>query len=169
MEPGSIGVKFMVKIDKEELKKLTPAEKIKRLKKLEEQSKKEIEEAESLIKQTEAAIEREKIAESIAVPETKPVDISGLFAPPESALEQAAQEARKEINEDNVKYFVQNAYEGVREALYSESARDLMDKVDAIGEKLDKVKYMRVSDEIANLAVSAKQMIYKLRKDINEA
>ena len=159
----------MPKINKEELEKLTPAEKIKKLRKLEQESKKEIREAEDLIKKTEAAIEREKIAESVQVPETKQVDISELFAKPESALEQAAEEAKKDLTDDNVKYFVQNAYEGVREALYSESSEELMNKVNAIGEKLDKVKYMGVNDEIANLAVAAKGMIYKLRKDIDDA
>jgi hypothetical protein len=43
-------------IDKDELKKLSPEERLKRLKELEEERKKEIEEAEDLIKRTEAEI-----------------------------------------------------------------------------------------------------------------
>ncbi|MEA2035991.1 MAG: hypothetical protein U9O94_00675 [Nanoarchaeota archaeon] len=153
-------------IDKEELEKLTPAEKIKKLKEIEEQNKKEIREAEKLIKETESKIKGDKIAESVNVPETKPVDISELFAPEGGALEQAAKEAESGLTDDNVKYFVKDAYDGVREALYgeAESNTEMMEKIDAIGEKLERVKYFHVADEIANLAVAAKQMIYKLRR-----
>ncbi len=47
----------MAKLDKAELEKLTPAERIKKLRKIEEENKKEIEEAEKLIIQTSMAID----------------------------------------------------------------------------------------------------------------
>ena len=170
MEPGAFRIIRMAKINKSELEKLSPAERIKKLKRLERENKKEIVEAEDLIKKTEAEIQREKITESVNIPETKTIDISQLFAPTESALEQAAEGAREMLTEDNVRYFVQNAYEGIKEVLYGEMDNEsMMEKIDAIGEKLEKVKYMHVSSEIANLAVASIGMIYKMRKDQREA
>ena len=70
-------------LDKEELKKLSPEERIKRLKELERDRKKEIVEAEDLIKRTEAEILENKNIPDIEVPEINPVDITKMFEAPE--------------------------------------------------------------------------------------
>ncbi|MBN2112265.1 hypothetical protein JW707_04150 [Candidatus Woesearchaeota archaeon] len=68
----------MAEID--EIKKLSPEERIKRLKKLEGERRKEIEEAEKLMKESVVELEREeKIKQEIPVPQMKAVDIGELF------------------------------------------------------------------------------------------
>src|SRR3989338_8235542 len=65
-------------IDKKELAKLSPEERIKRLKLLEEERKKEGDEIEQLIKKSVQEMKNDKLAGEIA-PEQKAVDISRLF------------------------------------------------------------------------------------------
>ncbi len=60
----------------EDLKKLSPEERIKRLKELEEERKKEIEAAESLIKETAREIAEEK--KQIPIPEARATDLATL-------------------------------------------------------------------------------------------
>jgi hypothetical protein len=71
----------------DELKKLSPEERIKRLKELQEQDKKEIEEAQKLIKESEEQAEaEEELKRKIPVPQLKSVDIESLFTPEEKEL-----------------------------------------------------------------------------------
>ena len=79
-------------IDKQELSKFSPLERIKKLKLLEEERKKEADEIEQLIKKSMQELKTEKIAEEIA-PELRPVDISSRFAETgEQRLERTARE-----------------------------------------------------------------------------
>jgi hypothetical protein len=75
----------MTEID--DIKKLTPEERIRRLKKLEEEKRKEIDEAEKLLKQSEEEFEEtEKLRKDIPIPQMKAVDIDALFTPEEKQL-----------------------------------------------------------------------------------
>ena len=75
----------MAEID--EIKKLSPEERIRRLKKLEEEKRKEIEEAETLLKQSEGEMEQEeKLRKEIPIPQIKAVDIGQLFTKEEKQL-----------------------------------------------------------------------------------
>ena len=75
----------MAEID--ELKKLSPEERIKRLKKLEEEKRKEIEEAEKLMKESVTELEREeKIKKDVPIPQVQAVDIDQLFTAEEKQL-----------------------------------------------------------------------------------
>ena len=65
-------------IDKKELARLSPEERIRRLKLMEGERKKEVDEIEKLIKESMQAIKTDKIAEEVA-PEQRTVDISRLF------------------------------------------------------------------------------------------
>src|SRR3989338_2822070 len=65
-------------IDKKELTKLSPEERIKKLRLMEEDRKKEVTEIERLIKESMHEIKTDKLADEIA-PEQKAVDISKLF------------------------------------------------------------------------------------------
>jgi len=158
----------MAKLDKEELEKLTPAERIKRLKKVEEENKKEIEEAEKLIKQTQAEISREKIAESVKVPETKPIDIEGLFRE-EPSLETTVREeapAGEEAKEESQLYQLAQAYEEAKEIAYSTEPinQEQLEWVDRLGERVEKARYETTSKEAANLVVATRSLIHKIRK-----
>jgi len=71
----------------DEIKKLSPEERIKLLKKLEEEKRKEIAEAESLMKQSVGELENEeKIRQEMPIPQIKAVDIDGLFTQEEKQL-----------------------------------------------------------------------------------
>lgn len=155
----------MAKLDKEELAKLKPAERIKRLKKIEEESRKQIEEAEKLIKRSESELETEEAGRKVAVPETKPVEISELFEAPPSELEKAAGEAKaEEPTQEQLQYMVQQAYDEVAELAYQEPTEDVLEKVDAIGERLEKIKYHTTTEDMVNKVVATRSLIHKIKK-----
>jgi len=63
-----------------ELKKLSPEERIKKLKELQKKDKEEIEKAQKLILESEEDIEREEQVRKIPIPEVKSIDIDSLFS-----------------------------------------------------------------------------------------
>ena len=65
-------------IDKEELAKLSPEQRLKKLRSMEEAGKKESDEIGALIKKSMQEMKIDKIAKDVA-PEQRAVDISGLF------------------------------------------------------------------------------------------
>ncbi len=154
----------MAKINKEELGKLSAAERIKRLKSLEEENKKEIEEAEKLIHETESQIERDGIAESVKVPETKPIDISSLFAEEQNLEATVKKEATEE--DQGPLYELAQDYEAAKGIAYGgeSPSEDQMGWIDQLGERVEKIKYHGTSDEIANLVVATKSLIHKIKK-----
>lgn len=158
----------MAKLDKEELEKLTPTGRIKRLKELEEENKKEIEDAEDLIKKTESEIDRERIIESVKVPETKPIDIGSLFKEKEESLETTIREESHsaETGAEGPLYQLAQDYQEAKEMLYSDEKLDenQLEWIDSLGERVEKIKYQTTSDEIANLAVATRSVVYKIRK-----
>ncbi|MDA1196959.1 MAG: hypothetical protein O2779_03285 [Nanoarchaeota archaeon] len=149
--------------ERDELSKLTPRERIKRLKELQEQRKQDIAEAEKLIESSEDQAEGDELADRIAVPEPRIVDISSLFSPEDEVIA-----TKEDVTADNVEYFVQEAYAaalGARESgqeLNAEAVKDL-------GSKLQSVKYMHPSDEIAKRAVAALGIFYEIRKEQDDS
>jgi len=69
-----------------EIKKLSPEERIKRLKKIEEENKKEINEAEKIIKDSIREIDVKEKIKDWPIPQIKAVDIESLFAPEEKEI-----------------------------------------------------------------------------------
>ena len=69
-----------------EIKKLSPEERIKRLKKIEEENKKEINEAEKIIKDSIREIDVKEKIKDLPIPQIKAVDIESLFAPEEKEV-----------------------------------------------------------------------------------
>ncbi len=161
----------MAKLNKAELEKLTPAERIKKLKRLEEENKKEIEEAKRLIKLTEAEISREKIAEAVKVPETKPIDIESLFRE-EPTLEATVRQeapATEEAKEESQLYQLAQAYEEVKEMAYSpqslsEEQLEQLERIDRLGERVEKTKYETFTKEAADLVVATRSLVKKILK-----
>ena len=71
----------------DDLKKLPPDERIKKLKALEEEKRKEIEEAQQMLKESAVELEREeKIKQEVPVPQMKAVDIGQLFTKEEKQV-----------------------------------------------------------------------------------
>ncbi len=158
-------------VDKEELNKLPLRERIKRLKQLEEDRKEEIEEIDSLIKNSEKDLKTEKVAEEVS-PEERDVDISRLFKGEGEELEKTVKKEAPAAEDGEVKYLsMQQAledYEELRDLTYTSIEGGLnennMESIDKIGERLDKAKYVSASKDVANLLVASKAVLYKIKK-----
>ena len=131
-------------IDKDILKKLSPEERIKKLKESGEERKKEIEETEDLIKKTEAELEFIKTIPDIEVPELKPIDISSLFER-EDNLEKVVTEEDEEkpskieytpqVEFGEVSYTPNNQYEREDHAIHIKIEETV--KYESVGDKGD--------------------------------
>jgi hypothetical protein len=160
----------MAEFDKEELNKLPLRERIKRLKEMEEDRKKEIEEIDDLIKNSQKELRADEIADDVS-PGPEEVDISRLFRP-EEELERTVMEEAPSEEEGEVKYLsLQQAvedYEELRGISYASMEGGLsenqMESIDKIGERLDRTKYEATSKEIANLVVASRAALYKIKK-----
>ncbi|MBI2130011.1 hypothetical protein HYU07_07335 [Candidatus Woesearchaeota archaeon] len=160
----------MAKLD--ELKSLSPQERIKKLKELEEERKKEIEEAEKLIKESNVEIEEErKELERIPIPQLKTVDIQGLFTAEEREIFSVKRFVEKKAGslEDELKG---KEAERLEETVREEAERKEKEGLDR--EKLNQ-SYHVVKDlfekarEDHYLNKEQREMLYQGVRDINEA
>ena len=95
-------------VDTDELKKLSPEQRVKRLKEMEEQRKKEVGEIETLIKKSMNDAKNDRIAEKVAPPPQQ-VDITRLFT--EEEKEWRGQDKRQSLDEQaTVKYLADTSY-----------------------------------------------------------
>ena len=160
-------------INKKELNRLSPEERIKRLKEMEEDGKKEAKEIGKLIKDSMHEMKIAELAEEIT-PEQKEVDIASLFAPAEGSLEGAVASAPANAEEDV-------GYKGVSQ-LYSDysqlremygivaTGNPLSEEhvaiIGTIGERINIAeKQMTESERIASKLVASRQILYKLAKE----
>ena len=159
-------------IDKKDLAKLSPEERIKRLKQLEEERKKDAGEIEQLIKQSMQELKTDRLAEEIT-PERKAVDISRLFEKESGGrLEKAARQSGSAAagNYQTVTQVYQ-AYSQLREfygivAGGSNLSQDQLRAIGQIGEKLNVAeKYMTESERTASKLNASKAVLYKLKKE----
>lgn len=164
-------------LNKKELSKLSPEERIKRLKLLEEEHKKEVNEIGRLIKESMQEIKTEKLAEEIA-PEQKAVDISRLFET--AAGEKLERTAREEAMAAT---FVKGArgYNPIQQVEYTYSQVNRLNSalsaygslnkeekklVGEIGERLNIAeRYMTESEKVASKLNATKAVLYKLMKE----
>lgn len=159
----------MAKLNKAELDKLTPAERIRKLRKIEEENRREIEEAEKLIQRTQTEIEREKLTESVKVPETRAIDIGRLFGEEKESLETTVREEApitEGPKEESQLYQLAQAYEEVKELYQSEEPLNekQLEWIDRLGERVEKARYETLSKDVANLVVATRSLVYKIRK-----
>ena len=164
-------------IDKKELSKLSPAERIKRLRLIEEERKKEATEIERLIKEAMQELKTEKIAEEIA-PEQRVVDISRLFeAGGEQRLERTAREEAPPVAlaKGTRGYITFEKVYGNYQKLKSFYATVSMggslteeQKIEAgkAGERLIQDRYASIGEETANLLNAGLNIFYKLEREV---
>ena len=163
-------------IDKKEIAKLSPQERIKKLKLMEEERKKEVNEIEELIKKSMHELMTDKIAEEIA-PEQRAVDISRLFETSgEERLERTArEEAPSNIKRGTSGYQAMvQTYEAysqltkfygkisMGENLTSEE-RDTINRIDeqiGVAER-----YMTEGEKAASKLDASRIVLYKLKKE----
>ena len=139
--------------DLKEIKKLSPEERIKRLKKIEEENKKEINEAEKLIKDSIREINIQEEIKDLPIPQVKAVDIESLFSPEEKEvfaakrykdlrvrhveeetteipLEETVEQERPEITEEELAAHAQ--YQILANELRREPTENVMQRVEGI-------------------------------------
>ena len=74
------------KTELDELKKLSPEERIKKLKELQKKDREEIENAQKLIFESEEDMAREEEVKKMPIPQLKSIDIESLFSSEEKEL-----------------------------------------------------------------------------------
>ena len=163
-------------IDKKELTKLSPAERIKKLKLMEEERKKEVNEIEKLIRDSMHELKTDKIAEEIA-PESRAVDISKLFETSgEDKLERTAREgAPANVRGGNRGYqAIVQTYEAYSQlqkldkalSIYGSLSEEQIDALGQIGEKINRVeRYMTEAEKTASKLDASRAVLYKLKKE----
>ncbi|MBI2107527.1 hypothetical protein HYX09_06045 [Candidatus Woesearchaeota archaeon] len=156
-------------LNKNELKKLSPAERIKRLRQMGDERKKEVTEIESLIKESDYELKIDKIAEQNA-PAQKPVEIADLFKGEGGRLEN---DVRKERPTEEARGYraIMQAYEDyaslkkvMNYAASGSFREEHAEAVDRIGERLQRFKYESASEEVANIVVASRAALHKIRR-----
>ena len=164
-------------IDKKELVKLSPEERIKKLKLMEEERKKEVSEIEQLIKESLQALKTDKIAEEIA-PGQRAVDISRLFETGGGdRLEKTAREESRQasmskgskgyqaIIQTYEAYSQLSKFYGIIRQEGSLTEEQLM-AIGQIGERINRAeKYMTEGEKAASKLDASRIVLYKLRKE----
>jgi hypothetical protein len=168
-------------MDKKELIKLSPEDRIKRLKEmekaLEEEKKKQLEELTSLIKQSMQELRTGKLASEIA-PQQRKVEISNLFERTgENGLEMTARQARQERPAKPMKASYVSAvqvyedYSHLKKMYGTLSAGNQLTEeqlavIGTIGERLNIAeKYISDSVKLSNVLDTSRTILYKLRKE----
>jgi len=156
---------------KKELKKLKPRDRIKKLKELGKIRKGEINEIENLIKASEKELKTETVAEEIT-PEQTEVDIGRLFEEETTELEATVKKDAPPTEGTNQGYMsLQRAdedYTTLKDITYASMMGPITpaqsNEVDQIGERLDRSKYQTASQEVANILVASRAVLYKIKK-----
>ena len=161
-------------INKDELGKLSPEDRIKKLKLLEEERKKEVDEIGGLIKKSMQELRTEKLAEEIA-PEQKTVDISRLFEVNlGQKLERTANEAPAFTKGTKAYQAVAQTYEVYNQlqkldrafSAYGSLTEDQKNLVGQIGERITVAeRYMPEGEKTASLLDASRATLRKLKKE----
>jgi hypothetical protein len=157
----------------EKLKKLSPKERIERLKEIQEKDKAEIEEAQTLIRESEEQAEREEEARKIPIPQLKSVDIGALFSPEEKELfktkrfaAERTKEAPKEEPKVEEKQTLEEELAGV-EKLPEDEAKAHADYVAQLSQKPATQLKERMTD-IYNTAKETGYVSANQQKELND-
>ena len=153
-------------IDKKELTRLSPEERIKKLKLMEEERKKEVNEIEELIKKSMHELKTDKIAVEIS-PEQMAVDISRLFETKGGdRLERTAREEFPALAKGTRGYqAIVQTYETYSQlksmgtSLTNEQIADIRDRLNTAE------RYMTESEKAASKLDASRAVLYKLKKE----
>ncbi len=161
-------------IDKKELTKLSPEERIKRLKQMEEERKKEVNEIESLIRDSMRELKTDKIAEEIT-PEQRAVDISKLFQSNSGGkLERTARDAKVSMKGTKGYQAIVQTYEAYSQLTefhgkISMGGSLTVEEISAINKIDEQIgvaeRYMSEGEKNASKLDASRIVLYKLRKE----
>ncbi|MBI2548965.1 hypothetical protein HYW21_06455 [Candidatus Woesearchaeota archaeon] len=157
----------------DELKKLSPQERVNALKKFEEERKKELVEAEKLMKESLTEIRMAEVGRTVEVPQVEPVDISKLFESTTEGLEKKVppSEIPQRI-EQQIRYEVKQNYEALKE-LTQEMSRagtfysmpeSNQQRVREIEDRLSQFNIQNYSLDIARQIVASMGIIEKIKR-----
>ena len=165
---------MMMDINRKELSRLSPEERLKRLKLMGEDRKKEVNEIEQLIKESMHELKIGKIAEEVA-PEQIPVDISRLFGANYTGLERAARKEGNMPAKGTPGYHAltqtYEAYSQLKKldknlSLYGNLSEEEKSLVGQIGERISRAeKYMPQGEKALSLLDASRAVLYKLKKE----
>ena len=150
-------------LDKEKLRALSPAERIRKLREIEKESKKEIEEAEKLIRESEENLRVEEATADVEIPETEEVDITRLFGEEEN-LEGTIKKEEKEVDEEQVKYEISKIKEYAEHLEEGPVSTYTMEKIEDMGKNLRNIDYKLLSHEVADELNATRNVIYEMKK-----
>ena len=161
-------------IDKKELKKLSPEERLKKLKLMEEERKKEGIEIEELIKRSMQEIRTEKTAEEFA-PEPRVVDISRLFeATRDNRLERTAKKETAASGNSKGYQAIVATYQAYSElkgmhttvSMGGNLSNEDLTAIGQIGERLITAeRYMSEGEKAASKLDASRAVLYKLKRE----
>ena len=163
-------------LDKKELAKLSPEKRIKKLKSMEEERKKEVGEIERLIRESMQELKTDKIAEEIA-PGQRAVDISRLFETRgEENLEKTAREGNSPAFMRGTKGYqaITQTYQAYSQLskFYTVVSRggslteDEKRMVGQIGERINTAeRYMTEGEKTVSKLDASRTILYKLKKE----
>jgi hypothetical protein len=156
----------------EELKKLSPEERIKRLKELQEADKKEIEEAQQLIRESqEQAEHEEELKRQIPIPQLKSIDIESLFTPEEKELFKVKRYV-KEKKPEEIKE-IKPKEKPLEQTVFEEAPRKLPEEVAELrqyGMELSKQPASALRERAENIYESFKktgEITYDQKKELD--
>lgn len=162
-------------IDKNQLKKLSPSERIKRLRLMEEERKKEVDEIEILIRESMRQLKTDKIAEEVA-PEPRAVDISRLFETTgEEMLERTAKREAPLLVKGTKGYqAIVQTYEAYSQlskfysivSMGGSLTEEQKTAIGQIGERINTAeRYMTEGEKAASKLDASRIVLYKLKKE----
>jgi hypothetical protein len=147
-------------LNKEEFRKLSPEARIKKLKELEKESKKDLAEASDLIKRTEAEIETERKIPKMEGPKFEPVDISKMFESQEGLEGTVRKEAPAAEENAPIKYNASVIESFEQTTAYPEHDDGLADqKV-----KVDSIRSYESSTERADDLTASRSVLKHIKK-----
>lgn len=165
-------------IDKDKLSKLSPEERIKKLKLMEDERKKEVDEIGKLIKESMRTLATDKIAEEVA-PGQRAVDISRLFeSGNREGLERAAgKEANASFSMKGVKNYqtIAQTYEAYSQlskfysivSMGGSLTEEQKAAIGQIGERINTAeRYMTEGEKAVSKLDASRVVLYKLKKEI---
>ena len=157
--------------DLKEIKKLSPEERIKRLKKIEEENKKEINEAEKLIKDSIREINIQEEIKDLPIPQIKAVDIESLFSPEEKevfATKRYENARQSHVEEETAEIPLEETVEQEKpEITKEELAAHIQYQV--LANELRKERTENVVQRVENIYNQIKETGEITREQINEA
>ncbi len=146
----------------DKIKNLSPEERIKKLKEIQEKSKKEMNDAEKLIKQSIDEIRIRQETKNVFIPENREVNIEKLFVP--ESIDEVIQQEKPEVSED--KLTQQADYSVLTQELRRQSTENVVNRVEDLYNQVRQTG--RVTRQQLNEAYAAQAVAIERQNEIGK-